>query len=299
VSAPAPPPSAGDSHAARPVCDGRSVCKLATNDAAGASSATTHPLGIRTGSVVRRVSVAAFGTKEERVIVRPRSPLDDTEWVACRLPSDQAAVVTLAPTEALIGRARELELLGGLIRELIGGASDAADPRLPCDGRSTRRPEGRRAGPRPGPERPHERAPAFRSGVRRLRCVGDGGATWRRLRVAATPTRAFESNIAVAPDGLVGVLWLQGAPGAGGAAGATDVVAHLASSRNRGATWSSLTLAGPFRPAEGVNLNEGGSVGEYQGITGLPGGLGVALTTVSRASTSRGATVVHYVRVVG
>jgi hypothetical protein len=127
----------------------------------------------------------------------------------------------------------------------------------------------------------------------------DGGATWRRLRVAATPTRAFESSIAVASDGRVGVLWLQGAPGAGGAAGATDVVAHLASSRNRGATWSSLTLAGPFRPAEGVNLNEGGSVGEYQGITGLPGGFGVALTTVSRASANRGATVVHYVRVVG
>ncbi len=31
--------------------------------------------------------------------------------------------MTLAPTEALIGRARELELLGGLIRELIGGAA--------------------------------------------------------------------------------------------------------------------------------------------------------------------------------
>ena len=127
----------------------------------------------------------------------------------------------------------------------------------------------------------------------------DDGATWRQVRVAATPTRAFESSVAVAPDGHVGVLWLQGAPGAGGAAGATDVVAHLASSRDRGATWSGLALAGPFQPAEGVNLNEGGSLGEYQGITGLPGGFGVALTTVGRASATRGATVVRYLRVAG
>ncbi|MGI8559476.1 MAG: hypothetical protein ACR2ND_14430 [Solirubrobacteraceae bacterium] len=125
----------------------------------------------------------------------------------------------------------------------------------------------------------------------------DRGATWRRLRVARTTTRAFESSVAVAPGGRVGVLWLQGAPGAGGAAGATDVVAHLASSPDRGGTWARLRLAGPFRPGEGVNLNEGGSLGEYQGITGLPGGFGVALTTTGRASASRGATVVRYLRV--
>lgn len=93
------------------------------------------------------------------------------------------------------------------------------------------------------------------------------------------------------------MLWLQGAPGAGGAAGATDMVAHLASSPDRGGTWSRLRLAGAFRPGEGVNLNEGGSLGEYQGITGLPGGFGVALTTAGRASASRGATVVRYLRV--
>lgn len=127
----------------------------------------------------------------------------------------------------------------------------------------------------------------------------DRGATWRRLRVAATPTRAFESSVAVAANGRVGVLWLQGAPGATGAGGATDVVAHLASSSHRGGTWSSLALAGPFRPAEGVNLSEGGSLGEYQGITGLPGGFGVALTTVGPASASRGRTVVRYLRVAG
>ncbi len=125
----------------------------------------------------------------------------------------------------------------------------------------------------------------------------DHGASWKRLRVVATATRAFQSSVAVAPDGSVGVLWLQGAPGAGGAKGATNLIARLASSPNHGHSWSTLTLTAPIRPAIGVNLADGGSLGEYQGITGLPAGFGIALTTVHSATARAGATIVQYLRI--
>jgi hypothetical protein len=127
----------------------------------------------------------------------------------------------------------------------------------------------------------------------------DGGETWKRLRVATTPTRSFESSVAVAPDGRVGVLWLQGAPRTGRSRAASHVIARFASSQDRGERWSSITLTSPLHVPRGVNLADGGTLGEYQGITGLPSGFGVALTTVAHPNASRARAVVRYLRIEG
>jgi hypothetical protein len=127
----------------------------------------------------------------------------------------------------------------------------------------------------------------------------DGGATWKRLSVATTATRSFESSVAVAPDGHVGVLWLQGAPRTGPSRSASDVIARFASSQDQGQRWSSMTLTSPLHVARGVNLADGGTLGEYQGLIGVPSGFGVALTTVAHPNAARARAVVRYLRIAG
>jgi BNR repeat-like domain len=115
----------------------------------------------------------------------------------------------------------------------------------------------------------------------------DEGRTWGRpVRVASgTSAQPFVPQVAVAGDGTVGVTWYQvigdGVPG-----GALDTEAWAAWSTDRGSTWRTLRLAGPF-DLHTADLTAGGDfLGDYEGLVGTPNGFAAAYAvagTLSRA----------------
>ena len=88
-----------------------------------------------------------------------------------------------------------------------------------------------------------------------------------------TPGVVTTLQVAVAADGTVGLLYDDERAGAG------LTQAWLATSRDRGTTFSEALLRSPFPTHTGSLVDRG--VGEYQGLRGTPGGFAAAITIVS------------------
>jgi hypothetical protein len=124
----------------------------------------------------------------------------------------------------------------------------------------------------------------------------DGGASWGSpARVVSTSSgQPFVPQIAVAGDGRLGVTWYQ-------VSGATredqlKTEAWFAWSADRGGSWQSLRLAGPF-DLHRAKLTDGGDfVGDYEGLVGLPAGFAAAYALAGPISHT-GATDVFFSQV--
>jgi hypothetical protein len=121
----------------------------------------------------------------------------------------------------------------------------------------------------------------------------DRGTTWSSPgRVVSTTTgQPFVPQVAVAGDGRVGVTWYQITGDETGDQLATE--AWFAWSTNRGSSWQSLRLSGPF-DLHTAKLTDGGDfVGDYEGLVGLPGGFAAAYA-VARPLSHSGPTDVFF-----
>jgi hypothetical protein len=96
----------------------------------------------------------------------------------------------------------------------------------------------------------------------------NGGRRWGLPRTAAqVAAQTLEPAVAVAGDGTVGVTWYDFRNDrAGDAALTTDY--WFAYSRDRGRTWRSRHVAGPFDLR--TSRRTGRPLGVYQGLAGLP-----------------------------
>jgi len=131
----------------------------------------------------------------------------------------------------------------------------------------------------------------------------DSGRTWTQTAQPTDSNAVFMPNLAVAGDGSVGVTWFDlSAEHAGESTWPADV--RFASSRDRGATWSSRVLTGTMnllteQPRLGPNaffdsFGEGSVfLADYNGITGLPHGF-AAVFAVTQPLATDGATDIDY-----
>jgi hypothetical protein len=98
----------------------------------------------------------------------------------------------------------------------------------------------------------------------------DGGVSWSAPVVVngARDAPAFTPSVAVAADGTVGVTYFDLRNARPGDADALRVTPWLATSRDRGATWSDEALSSPFdlRPAL---LDSAYFLGDYQGLVAV------------------------------
>jgi hypothetical protein len=98
----------------------------------------------------------------------------------------------------------------------------------------------------------------------------DGGVSWSAPVVVngARDAPAFTPSVAVAADGMVGVTYFDLRNARPGDADALRVTPWLATSRDRGATWSDEALSAPFdlRPAL---LQSAYFLGDYQGLVAV------------------------------
>jgi hypothetical protein len=121
----------------------------------------------------------------------------------------------------------------------------------------------------------------------------DQGSTWSSPRrvVSTSSGQPFVPQIAVAGDGRVGVTWYQVSGDRTQDELATE--AWFAWSTDRGGSWQSLRLAGPF-DLHTANLTDGGDfVGDYEGLVGLPAGFAAAYALAGPISHT-GATDVFF-----
>jgi hypothetical protein len=121
----------------------------------------------------------------------------------------------------------------------------------------------------------------------------DQGGSWSSPRrvVSTSSGQPFVPQIAVAGDGRVGVTWYQISDGKTDDQLATE--AWFAWSADRGGSWQSLRLAGPF-DLHTAKLTDGGDfVGDYEGLAGLPAGFAAAYALAGPISRT-GATDVFF-----
>jgi hypothetical protein len=114
----------------------------------------------------------------------------------------------------------------------------------------------------------------------------DQGKSWSSPRrvVSTSSGQPFVPQIAVAGDGRVGVTWYQISAGNTDDQLATE--AWFAWSADRGGSWQSLRLAGPF-DLHTAKLTDGGDfVGDYEGLVGLPAGFAAAYALAGPLSRS-------------
>jgi hypothetical protein len=124
----------------------------------------------------------------------------------------------------------------------------------------------------------------------------DGGTSWGSpTRVVSTSSgQPFVPQIAVAGDGRVGVTWYQISGTRTDDQLGTE--AWFAWSADRGRSWQSLRLAGPF-DLHTAKLTDGGDfVGDYEGLVGLPAGFAAAYALAGPLSHT-GATDVFFSQV--
>jgi hypothetical protein len=135
----------------------------------------------------------------------------------------------------------------------------------------------------------HAQNESFQSVVR----SEDRGVTWTApSRLVTTGSgQPFVPQVAVTGDGRVGVTWYQVSDGGSGDQLPTE--AWMAWSADRGDSWQSVRLAGPF-DLHTADLTEGGDfVGDYEGLVGLPAGFAAAYAMAKPLSRS-GATDVFF-----
>jgi hypothetical protein len=121
----------------------------------------------------------------------------------------------------------------------------------------------------------------------------DGGRSWLPAQVVVRePAQTFLSAVSVGADGAVAVSWYDfrnHQPG--GSQLTTDL--WLAVSRDRGTSWSTRHVAGPFDMRQAVPAFQGRFVGDYYGLTALPGGFGL-LYAMARDQSRRGDTDIFF-----
>lgn len=116
----------------------------------------------------------------------------------------------------------------------------------------------------------------------------DGGRSWS-TRMLAVRGRAALPAVGVAGDGTVGVTYYAIAPSSHNHFWSTRV--ELATSRDRGRTWSRTPVAAPFNLlTASTNARSCCFLGDYTGIAGLPHGL-VAATPVAKPVATHGVDV--------
>ncbi|MFI5712952.1 sialidase family protein [Kribbella sp. NPDC051620] len=123
---------------------------------------------------------------------------------------------------------------------------------------------------------------------------GDGGRTWTGITLPGVSAFAFEPAIAVDKHGTVGVIWYDlrnDRPGDG----ATTADLWFSSSKDGGATWRQIHVAGPtdLRTAAPDALNR---FGEYQGLAGLPTGF-AAIFGLSTPQARNGPTDIFFAHI--
>jgi hypothetical protein len=123
----------------------------------------------------------------------------------------------------------------------------------------------------------------------------DAGRTWTppsRI-VSGSSGQPFVPQVAVAPDGTVGVSWYQ----VGGEEGhELDTEVWFAWSRDRGRSWQSARVAGPFDLRTAPLSADGDFVGDYEGLVGVRGGFAAAYAMAKPLSRS-GATDIFFSRI--
>jgi hypothetical protein len=130
-------------------------------------------------------------------------------------------------------------------------------------------------------------------GVARSR---DGGRTWTQATPAGVGAFAFEPAIAVDSHGTVGLSFYDFRNDRLGDASLT-ADSWFVHSTDRGASWRETHLAGPFDLRGAPFAETGHALGEYQGMTALPGrGFGVILT-LARPLARDGTTDIFFARI--
>lgn len=122
----------------------------------------------------------------------------------------------------------------------------------------------------------------------------DGGRRWGRPRTAArVRAQAFQSTVAVAGDGTVGVTWYDLRNDKSGD-GPLTTDYWFAYSRNGGRSWHRRHLSGPFDLR--TSRRSGRPAGDYEGLAGLPRGF-AATFIQARPQARFGAEDVFFARV--
>jgi hypothetical protein len=129
----------------------------------------------------------------------------------------------------------------------------------------------------------------------------DGGVTWSQPAVVKqSPGQAFLPSLAVGADGTLAVTYDDTRNDKGTGTGddfTTDVWFSI--SHDRGVTWTEHHLAGPFNMATAPESDSAGVqglfVGDYQGLTALPGGFG-AVFAQGRPRAIHGPTDLFFAR---
>jgi hypothetical protein len=138
------------------------------------------------------------------------------------------------------------------------------------------------------------------SSVIALSRSGDGGRSWSPAStVAAVPSQAFLPNVAVMPDGTVGVTYDDFRGDREGDGQLTTNV-WFTHSHNGGTSWREQRLAGPFDMLQAPETSStevaGRFLGDYQGLVGLHDGFG-ALYAQARPAAQEGPSDVFFSRV--
>jgi hypothetical protein len=141
----------------------------------------------------------------------------------------------------------------------------------------------------------HQQSDSFVGVVR----SDDGGLSWSQAAmISSSPAQPFIPAVAVAGDGTVGVSWYE--VGGPSSPRATPVplgtLVRFAWSADRGATWHTIDVAGPFDLRLAPLSAEGDFVGDYDGLVGLPTGFG-ALYALAGPLSLVGPTDVFFSRV--
>jgi len=117
----------------------------------------------------------------------------------------------------------------------------------------------------------------------------DGGRTWTRGRVVVRrPGRVLTPTLAATSDGTLGASWTEVA------GDRAEVV--FAASKDRGRTWRTRRLIGPFDLRAAPRAGRSRFLGDYAGLAAVPGGFGV-LVAVAPPSARRGRSDVVFARV--
>jgi hypothetical protein len=122
----------------------------------------------------------------------------------------------------------------------------------------------------------------------------DSGATWTSSTLPGVPAFAWEPQIAVDGHNTVGITWYDiRSDRPGDAVTSADV--WFASSRDRGASWRQIHVAGPtnLRTAAPPEQNR---FGEYQGLAGLPKGF-AAIFGLSSPQARNGPTDIFFAEI--
>lgn len=129
----------------------------------------------------------------------------------------------------------------------------------------------------------------------------DGATTWSKPRqIAHIAGQAFLPALAAHPDGTLGLVWDDTRNDQPGDKQLTTDV-WFASSADSGKTWSEAHVLGPFDALTASETSStkvaGHFIGDYQGLTALPGAFGAAVA-VSKPDAKDGPSDVFFARLV-